>query len=116
MRKEPSGIITLKSRSDLVNEIVSAETGVSLNKLKAGHISQSELPLVQKALKRISASKVYIEKMSDPTLNKIKATLLQARREKNIKLVILDVFLDILINGVRSLIGRLTLFADLIAY
>lgn len=89
------------NRNELVMKVLSAESGIYLNKMIKGNLSQDEWGKVAEVAERISESPLIVDDSPNLTLSEIRAKSRRLRQQNNIQLIVID-YLQLLSSGGRA--------------
>ena len=85
------GIFSLEmSAEQLVQRVLSMETGVDSHRLRLGQIDDGEWDRISRAFGRLSEAPLLVDDSKDQTILTIRAAALQAMAEKRLGLLIVD--------------------------
>ena len=101
--KIPVGIFSIEmSRDQVIDRLISAESGVPLWRLRTGRISDDlEFQMIQQSLDKLSDSPIYIDDTPSPTLLQIRAMARRLQMEHGLGLIILD-YLQLIMPRTKS--------------
>ncbi|HEU5014368.1 MAG TPA: replicative DNA helicase [Roseiflexaceae bacterium] len=95
------GVFSLEmSREQLVQRLLSMETGIDTHKLRTGHIRDSELATVMEAMGNLAATPIYIEDTPGQSIMEVRSKARRLQSQAGIDLLIID-YLQ-LMQGRRS--------------
>jgi replicative DNA helicase len=91
----PVGFFSLEmSKDQVVDRLIAAEAGVSLWKLRTGHLSSSgdnnDFEKIQTALDSLARTKIFIDDPSSPTVLQIRAMARRLQAEHGLGLLVID--------------------------
>jgi replicative DNA helicase len=91
----PVGFFSLEmSKDQVVDRLIAAEAGVSLWKLRTGHLSSSgdnnDFEKIQRAFDSLSRTKIFIDDPSSPTVLQIRAMARRLQAEHGLGLLVID--------------------------
>ena len=91
----PIGIFSVEmSKDQIIDRLIAAEAGVSLWKLRTGHLSSTgddnDFEKIQTALDSLAQSKIFIDDMSSPTVLQMRAMARRLQAEHGLGLLIID--------------------------
>jgi replicative DNA helicase len=82
------------SKDQVVDRILAAEAGVSLWKMRTGHLSSegdgNDFERIQQALDSLSHTNIFIDDASSPTVLQIRAMARRLQSDKGLGLIIVD--------------------------
>lgn len=101
--KIPVGIFSIEmSRDQVVDRLISAESGVPLWRLRTGRISDDlEFQSIQQSLDKLSDSPIFIDDTPSPTLLQIRAMARRLQMEHGLGLIVLD-YLQLIMPRTKS--------------
>lgn len=89
--REPSAYFTSTlSNVQLCNRLIAAATGVSLEKISAGQISEEEWALIDKRLPRIMEAPLYIDDTPETTLADLRQKIRGLVDKHGVRLIVAD--------------------------
>ncbi len=95
------GVFSLEmSREQLVQRLLSMETGIDTHKLRTGHIRDSELATVMESMGNLAATPIYIEDTPGQSIMEVRSKARRLQSQAGIDLLIID-YLQ-LMQGRRS--------------
>lgn len=78
-------------KDEIINRIISLMSGVEINKLKTGRISEEEREKVKKAVEDLSHMKLYIDTDPNATIDSIRSkSFKQAQSDNGLDMIIID--------------------------
>jgi replicative DNA helicase len=89
------------SGEQLVQRLLSSETGIATHKLRVGDIRSDELELVTRAIGRLSQAPIYIDDTPGISPFEIRTKVRRLHAEKGVDLVVVD-YLQLMHGGRRS--------------
>lgn len=98
----PTAIFSLEmSAVQLTQRIVSMETGIELPKIVKNKMNTDEQIRFTSFSQRLTSAPIYIDDTAGISLNQLRAKVLRLKREKNIRLVVVD-YLQLMQSGKKT--------------
>lgn len=89
--QKPVGIFSLEmSKEQVVDRLLSAESGVSLFKIRTGRLSSEDFDRLRDALDRLSRAPIFIDDTASPTVLQMRTLARRLQAEEGLSLVIVD--------------------------
>jgi replicative DNA helicase len=89
--KRPVGVFSLEmSREQLVQRMLSMETGVDSHRLRTGYIDENEWDRISRAFGKLAAAPLYIDDTSGLNIAEVRAKARRLHAEYGIELLIID--------------------------
>lgn len=101
--KVPVGIFSLEmSREQIVDRLISAESGIPLWRLRTGRINDDlEFQMIQQSLDKLSNSPLFIDDTPAPTVLQIRSMARRLQMEHGLGLILVD-YLQLIASRIRS--------------
>lgn len=100
--EKPVGIFSLEmSREQVVDRLLSAESGVGLWKLRTGKLTAEDFDRLRDALDRLSKAPIFIDDTASPTALQMRTLTRRLQAEEGLGLVIVD-YLQLMESGSAS--------------
>jgi len=91
VEKYPSAFFSLEmSKEQIAMRLLSLESRIPLKKIRSGFLSEEELNRITEVAAEISNSPIYIDDTASLSILELKAKARRLKREKDIKLIIID--------------------------
>lgn len=85
------GVFSLEmSREQLVQRLLSMETGIDTHKLRTGHINNTDLATIIEAMGHLSATPIYIEDTPGQSIMEVRSKARRLQAQAGIDLLIID--------------------------
>ena len=105
--KIPVGIFSLEMSSDqLVQRIISSQSGIDSNRIKIGSLSQDEFNDIHETVGRIWDSPMIIDDQPALTLSDLKSRARRMKETHNVGLIVIDYIQLITTSGKRNIESR----------
>lgn len=87
----PVGIFSLEmSRDELVDRMLSSQSGVDLFKIRSGHLTDDDFSLIGEAMGALSEAPIYIDDASGANIMEVRTKARRLQTEHNIGLLVID--------------------------
>jgi replicative DNA helicase len=97
--KRPVGVFSLEmSREQLVQRMLSMETGVDSHRLRTGYIDETEWDRISRAFGRLATAPLYIDDSSGITIQELRSKARRLHAEYGIEMLIID-YLQLMSGG-----------------
>lgn len=97
--KRPVGLFSLEmSREQLVQRMLSMETGVDSHRLRTGYIDESEWDRISRAFGRLATAPLYIDDSAGISIQELRSKARRLHAEYGIELLIID-YLQLMSGG-----------------
>ncbi len=97
--KRPVGVFSLEmSREQLVQRMLSMETGVDSHRLRTGYIDETEWDRISRAFGRLATAPLYIDDSAGITIQELRSKARRLHSEYGIELLIID-YLQLMNSG-----------------
>ena len=109
----PVGVFSLEmSREQVVDRLISAQSGVALWKLRTGKLSDDlEFQMIQKALNDLSSAPIFIDDTPSPNILQMRSMARRLQVEKGLGLIVVD-YLQLIVprytNSQASMVQQVT--------
>ncbi len=89
--KRPVGVFSLEmSKDELVDRMLSAQSGVDLFKIRSGHLTDDDFSLIGEAMGALSEAPIYIDDASGANIMEVRAKARRLQTEHGISLLVID--------------------------
>ena len=97
--KRPVGVFSLEmSREQLVQRMLSMETGVDSHRLRTGYIDESEWDRISRAFGRLATAPLYIDDSAGISIQELRSKARRLHAEYGIELLVID-YLQLMSGG-----------------
>ncbi len=87
----PVGIFSLEmSKDELVDRMLSSQSGVDLFKIRSGHLTDDDFSLIGEAMGALSEAPIYIDDASGANIMEVRTKARRLQTEHNIGLLVID--------------------------
>lgn len=89
--KKPVAIFSLEmSRDELVDRLLSAQSGVNLFKIRTGHLTDDDFTLLGEAMGALSEAPIYIDDAAGANIMEVRTKARRLQTEHGISLLVID--------------------------
>ena len=90
-QKKPVGMFSLEmSKDELVDRLLSSQSGVDLFKIRTGHLSEDDFSLLGEAMGALSEAPIYIDDASGANIMEVRTKARRLQSEHGISLLVID--------------------------